>query len=382
MQNILIYKSELLPMSETFILAQLQGLKRYYPVLAGLLHSERSLPIPEDAIVLAREPSLAAKVENRLFRETGFSPSLLKRMRRVNPVLIHAHFGFEGALALPLAAALDVPLMVTLHGCDVTIREEFHATSADGSIYLRRRPKLADRASVFICISDYIRRKAISFGFPEEKLLVHYIGIDLTKFQASQESREPGLVLFVGRLVEKKGCAHLVRAMARVRSAVPDARLVVLGDGALRPSLEALASELGISCQFLGAQPANVVRDWMRRASVFCGPSVTAANGDGEGLGLVFCEALATGTPVATFDTGGVGEVILHEDTGLLAPERDEEALAQNIVRLLSDRTLWSRCRERGLARVRDKFDLHKQCQILESIYDGVIEGKEVVSLA
>jgi glycosyltransferase involved in cell wall biosynthesis len=212
-------------------------------------------------------------------------------------------------------------------------------------------------------------------GFPEEKVIVHYIGIDTDLFKADASVRREPIVLFVGRLVEKKGCEYLIRAMARVQANCPEARLVVIGEGPLRVSLEKLAQQNFPQATFLGAKAPDEVRDWMNRAFVFCVPSTTARNGDQEGFGLVFTEAQAMGLPVVSFASAGVPEAVANGSTGFLVPERDEEGLARNITTLLTDGQVWQRCSEAGMARVRSHFNLRHQTGVLEEIYLSITSG-------
>ena len=139
-----------------------------------------------------------------------------------------------------------------------------------------------------------------------------------------------------------------------------------------RASLQNLASELNISCQFLGAQPKAVVQEWMSKARVFCAPSITASDGDSEGFGMVFAEAQAMGTPVVSFQHGGIPEVVHHGRTGLLAPEGDSNILANHIETLLDDDEFWTRCSQEGMAWVRTRFDLKMQIKQLEQLYASV----------
>ncbi len=154
--------------------------------------------------------------------------------------------------------------------------------------------------------------------------------------------REKNLILFVARLVEKKGCEYLIRAAAQLRERQRDARLVIIGDGPLRKELEQLAVELKVPAEFLGVQGPDAVRGWMQRARVLCNPSVTAANGDTEGLGMVFAEAQATGLPVVSTQHGGIPEVVRDGETGLLARERSVEELTSHLERMLVDRAFWA----------------------------------------
>ncbi len=368
MKTVLIYRQTLLPISETFIQAQAGALRAFHPQYIGLLPAARNLPLPSDAIRLAQTRSLPSHARKALYICTGIAPRFHRNARRTQPLLIHAHFAPDGATALPLAAALNVPLLVTLHGYDVTMRDEYLRKMRVGKPYLRDRSKLWERASLFLCVSNFIRDKAVEAGFPKEKLRVHSIGIDRDLFRPAPMPNGK-MVLFVGRLVAKKGCIYLLRAMQQVQAAEPTARLVVIGDGPLRTGLEQSARELQISCEFLGSQPASAVTEWVRRARVLCIPSVTATDGDSEGLGMVILEAQATGRPVVGFRTGGIPEALQENVTGLLAPSEDVESLTQHILRYLQDDAFWQSSSSHGIEWTKEHFDLDQQTRHLEAIY-------------
>lgn len=372
-RTVLVYRNEILSFSETFIKAQTEALHDFHPVLIGLRPTVRSLKLASEPLLLTHDQSLLARVKRGVYKQTGFAAGFARKAQELHPSLVHAHFAPDGAMALPLVKKLGVPLIVTLHGYDVTLRDEFHKRSKDGAIFLQRRKELWERASLFICISEFIRRKAIEIGFPPEKLRVHYIGIDLDGFAPSTEVRQNGLILFVGRLVEKKGCAYLIRAMRRVIEKCPTAELAIIGDGPEKKKLEALARDFNVPCTFLGPQPSDIIRSQLARAKVFCAPSIVADNGDAEGLGIVFCEAQAMGTPVVSFASGGIPEVVLHQKTGLLAPEKDESTLADYLLRYLTDELLWKDNSEEGKRWIARQFDLKQQTRKLESIYREVI---------
>jgi glycosyltransferase involved in cell wall biosynthesis len=276
---------------------------------------------------------------------------------------------------MPLAHALKVPLIVTFHGWDATVREEvFRRRSLALNLYVRRLPQLAINAALVLCVSEFIRRKVLAKGFPVDKTIVHYTGIDLKKFVPDPSVKRQPVVLFVGRLVEKKGCEYLIRAMEKVQKNIEGAELVVIGDGPLRRQLELEASARLRAFRFLGGCGSEVVREWMNKASVFSTPSVVARSGDAEGFGMVFAEAQAMGLPVASFASGGIPEAVEHGVTGMLAPERDVDALANNL--LLTNQAMWQRFSDAGQERVKRLFDLHKQTAKLEAIYQEVIEEK------
>src|SRR5206468_551438 len=92
-----------------------------------------------------------------------------------------------------------------------------------------------------IAVSQFIASRLRAQGFPDEKIRQHYVGIDVQKFTPDASASRQQMVLFTGRLVEKKGCEHLIRAMADVQASAPDCELVIIGDGPLRVQLETLA---------------------------------------------------------------------------------------------------------------------------------------------
>jgi colanic acid/amylovoran biosynthesis glycosyltransferase len=363
MRSVLVFKEVLLLPSETFILAQARALSEYVPSFVGLERAHPSLALPQEPLLLSdRRPSIS-DLRAKLYRRTGIAPCFHREAKRSRPDLVHAHFASGGRTALPLARALRVPLLVTLHGADVTVR------GSRTDVYKR----LGEQASLFLCISSFIRDRALEAGFPPRKLLVHYIGIDRDLFSPSPSLEPPKGVLFVGRLVEKKGCEYLLRAMQLVQRMHPECELTVIGDGPLRPSLETLAMELNIRYQFRGVQSAVAIREALQKARVFCVPSVTASNGDSEGLGIVFAEAQAMGVPIVSTTHGGIPEVVEDRLTGLLVPERDYQALADALSLLLDDEDLWQSLQRGAHQRVEQNFDLKTQTALLESIYNEVI---------
>lgn len=379
MSTVLIYRDQLLPYSETFIPAQGGSLLRYDSVYIGTSHLAETLHRHQKTVALGdyASPSFLWK---GLYKTAGVvHPKWLEVLQRYKPALIHAHFGGDGGLAKPLSQRLSVPLVVTFHGYDATWDTPAWRTVRNQgdffrTLLLHRRDQVLKSADQIIAVSQFIRNQLLHRGAAAEKIVVHYIGIDRQRFYPPADQQErASIVLFVGRLVEKKGVAYLVQAMAAVQRQLPAVQLVIIGEGPLRSHLHSLTKQLSIRAQFLGKQPPDQVQQWMGRAQVFCGPSIIAQSGDAEGFGMVFAEAQAMGLPVASFATGGIPEAVIHGETGLLAPEKDIEQLAKNLIRLLKDAELRRRLALAGQAHVAAKFDLQKNTRQLESIYDRVI---------
>jgi glycosyltransferase involved in cell wall biosynthesis len=368
-RTIIVYRDELLGASETFIRAQAESLSRFRPYFVGL-RRRAGLSLPEDQVHIISGPGMSGKFQRARFKLLGPSSRLLRMLQKMQPALIHAHFGPDAANAMSLAEALKIPLVVTFHGYDATIADTYLP-----KLYLRRRDLLKARGARFLCVSEFIRKQVLERGFPAEKLQVHYTGIDTEYFCPNPGVTRSPIVLFVGRLVAKKGCEHAIRAMSIVQGVVPEAKLVVIGDGPLRHRLQTQAHINLRNFEFLGVQGPEAVRQWMNRASVFCTPSIIAESGDAEGFGMVFAEAQAMCLPVVSFATGGIPEAVAHGETGFLVRERDEEGLAASLLVLLLNAQLRTRFSRAGQIRVRGLFDIRKQAVALEEIYENVLVG-------
>lgn len=372
--SVLIYRDQLLPGSETFIPAQAEALPTYDAYYAGMKRVREGLDLPEDRVAVVNESANAlGRLKEAAAQFLWFPRRYMEKIEAWNPSLIHAHFGPDALNALRLADHLSIPLAVTYHGYDVTTHDVYARQSFyRHRVYLRNRERVKKEVDCFIAVSGFIRQELIDKGFPEDRIVQHYIGIDVDAFTADASVEREEVILFVGRLVEKKGGEYLIRAGARVQETHPAVKVVIVGDGPLREELELLANDVGCNARFLGHQPPHVVRHWLNRARVFCVPSLVAESGDAEAFGMVFAEAQAMGVPVASFESGGIPEVVKHDETGLLAPEHDWMQLADNIGRLLQDLGEWQRFSEAGITHVRSNFDVAEQSSRLESIYEKI----------
>lgn len=376
--TILVYRSDLLPASETFVAAQAHALRRFAPCFAGLRRIPTGLELDaEETVVLTRHNMLSDRLRRRTFLATGSAPGFVRALELRGGVLLHAHFAVDAATALPLQKQLRLPFVVTLHGYDATMSDQALRSFAAGRVFLRRRAEVRARARAFVCVSEHIRHQALERGVPEEKLRTIPIGVDLKFFVPDplrSRSLDP-IVLFVGRLVEKKGCAHLVRAMASVQEHHATAKLLIVGDGPLLDPLREQARASLRNCIFLGTQPPSVVRDLMYRASVLAAPSVVAASGDTEGLPINLCEAQAVGLPIAAFRGPGVSEAVVEGETALLAAPGDERSLGEAIATLLENSELAARLAAAGRERAETCFSLERQTARLEDLYAEVLDS-------
>jgi colanic acid/amylovoran biosynthesis glycosyltransferase len=372
-REVAIIRHNLFKISEPFIAAQALELKRYTPVFLGRL---RHGAPPDGAAALALSDGGPAWPFWAAWQMLGRSPTpFLKLLSGHRPALLHAHFGIEGAQALPLARRLGVPLITTFHGFDATLSNAALLTSPAWMYYPLFRRQLASRGRLFLCASNFIRDRLLAMGFPPARTRTQYIGVDCRRITPRDPARERQVILHVARLVEVKGSEFLLRAFARLGDA--EAELVIIGDGPLKNQLTALATSLGIRRQvrFLGSLRQAEVLDWMRQAAMLVLPSIRTATGRIEGLGMVILEAAASGVPVIGSDIGGIPEAVVDGQTGFLVPGRDIDALALRIGQLLDNPDLRRRMGGAARAMVEHKFDLVAQTRILETLYDEALAG-------
>jgi glycosyltransferase involved in cell wall biosynthesis len=378
----LIYRNALLPFSETFIKEQMIAYRRWRGVLIGR-RDLRNLPLDGLDVRLLQpvRSYFLSRAWWRISRNFDAAPApVVAMLRRERPSLLHVHFGVDALDAWPLARALDLPMLVTLHGYDINIERQWWEAGHWGKqfrLYPQRLLELAATPRVhFVAVSEAMRRRAIDFGIAPDKIAVRYIGVDVRRFAPHGRpiaEREPR-VLFVGRLVEKKGCEYLIRALAKVQAIVPEVLLVIVGDGELKDQLQRLAQQLQVRADFRGARSSAEVQQELALARALCLPSVTAANGDAEGFGMVLLEAQASGVPVVTSAKGGADEGVCESVSGLTFIERDIDTLASHLIRVLTDDNIAKSMALAGPQFVAQKFDLVKCTHALEMLYDDIVK--------
>ncbi|HZK90070.1 MAG TPA: glycosyltransferase [Stellaceae bacterium] len=362
-----------MPRSEANFLRRLYiGFERLDPIWVGR-HRDEGLPdLGVEPMLLGRQRFLGV-VDREIFKHFGILPPV-PDLRALRPRLVHAHFGRGGALALPIAQRLKIPLVVSFYGGDATKNRHYrrHLLPA---IFKRRLAELQREAALFICVSNFIREKLIARGFPSEKVIVHRFGVNLDSPQDPSDAGPAGYVLFAGRFVEKKGIGYLIEAMRRLETEGRDLRLVLIGNGPLANELKRATAALK-HVEFVDWVPNSELRRWMRGALALCVPSVQAADGDAEGLPTVVLEAMAAGTPVIGSRHAGIGEAVEHERTGFLVEAQDPEALAAPLRRLSDEPGLRRQLGENARGAAIEHFDAVKQSQRLEEQFLSIIAGR------
>lgn len=378
MSKVIVYRSQLLTYSQTFIKEQVLAYCKWKPVLVGerLVPGGLSLNGIEVRLLRPERESPLQWGEHMLFRWLGHAPKRYASMLQAeNADLVHVHFGTDATDIWPVVRVLNLPMVVTLHGYDINRHRTWWETGQGGlrrRIYPRKLLALAREDRVhFIAVSGAIRKRAIEYGIPADKITVCYIGVDTERFKPDGlpiTQRAPR-VLFVGRLVEQKGVTYLIQAFARVAEQIPNAELNIVGDGPLRAQLEVQARCVKARIDFLGALSSDQVKQQMDEARVFCLPSITIENGESEGFGLVLLEAQACGIPVISSALGGSTVGILHGETGYAFRERDMDALYRHLLLLLSNDELAHNISLAAPIFVEKRFNISKCMEVVENVY-------------
>ena len=351
--RVCVWREELLPGSETFILNQARSLQRWSPVLSGIRACPSPLRVSPD-FTLQGNRAVAHRIDRRLYWGGRTSIRLHRHLRSTS--LVHAHFGPDGTRIARAARLARRPLVVTFHGYDMT------TPAPDLGIDYS---ELFSKSTQLLAVSEFIRRELLDAGAPEEKIVVAPIGIPLRQESPDEERREH--LLFVGRLIAQKGCGDLLEALAGMSEAPP---LLVIGDGPQRRELERRAESLRVKTRFVGARDPEYVARALARSIALCVPSRR------EGLGMVFLEAAAARCPVVSYVSGGIPEAVADGETGLLAPEGDVRALAEHLGRVIGDGDLAARLGAAGRRRVEAEFDIRNRAAGLEELYDRVVADR------
>ncbi len=232
----------------------------------------------------------------------------------------------DGPAAIALGKALGVPVSIKARGADI----HYWGTNPATAAQVIAAGRAADG---MLAVSAALKADMIALGMPEDRITVHYTGIDRTRFYVRDREEAKAtlgiagpLLVSVGALIERKGHRIVIDALEKV----PDATLVIIGQGADRRALEMQSEKLGKRVHFLGSQPHEVIADWLAAADAMVLMSAS------EGLANAWVESLASGTPLVISDVGGAREVLDRPEAGVLAapdPTSVAEAIQQVLAR-------------------------------------------------
>jgi colanic acid/amylovoran/stewartan biosynthesis glycosyltransferase WcaL/AmsK/CpsK len=279
--------------------------------------------------------------------------------------VLHAHFGTNARRFLFAKSQADAPLVVTFHGYDYSAQPRTHGAAMYDALFAR--------ADVVTFACRHARETLEGLGCPPRKLARLRMPVptrELTFRRRRLERGESVRILTVGRLVEKKGHAVALRAIAELARDTP-IRYDLVGSGPLAGQITALVRELGLEqvVHVHGALDSASVRALLDEAHLFVLASMEAADGDREGTPIVLMEAQACGLPVVSTIHAGIPEVVVDGVTGTLVRENDPRSLARALRELIRRPETWPALGERGRAHVTEAFDVAPCLEELLDVY-------------
>jgi colanic acid/amylovoran biosynthesis glycosyltransferase len=352
------------------------GARATRPLLVGYERAGGGpFPLPCPSVALYPPGSLAARwlaARTRLLGGDPYTrwttPRLAWALLRHRARVLHAHFGYTGYQILGVKALTRLPLVTSFYGEDASKLPR-------DAVWQARFAELFATGERFLVEGPALRQRLVAIGCPPEKIAIQPISIPVARYPFRERRRRPGQrvrLLFCASLREKKGLVYALEALARVRADHPEVALRVAGDGPERAAaLEAIERlDLGDAVELLGAVSHEDFVKELEAADLFVQPSVTARDGDTEGgAPTTLLEAQACGLPILSTLHADIPNVVGHGESGLLAPERDAEALAGHLERLLEEPERWPAMGRAGRARVERFHDARQQIERLERLY-------------
>ncbi len=305
-------------------------------------------------------------------------PYLYALASKIAPIdVLHCHFGPNGILGAYLKQlGLVNKLVVTFHGYDLSM-------VANGPKHPYQ--VVFDEADAILPVSERWHRRLLQLGAPAERTSVHHMGIDVQAFpyrerNASQEA--PLRLITTARFMEKKGLEYAVEAVAEVAKQRPDLNFTyeLIGDGPLCDEIGDQVRALGMESRINlhGALAHDEVQGLLKEADIFLLPSVTASNGDQEGIPVALMEAMASGMPVLSTFHSGIPELVEDGVSGYLVPERDSHSLAAKLLDLLEHPETRIAFGREGRKKVESEFHLDNLNDGLVSLYNQMLSDQSV----
>ena len=372
-----LFRNNFLPYSETFIHDQLRHHVRYdYEVFARQKRNTDRF-VGHTVHAVESLPESPNPVSSALYAATGRHGPFEQVFKSKTFDILHAHFGHNALYAMRYAKQANAPLVVSLHGRDVSILVGNDKYTPRWWHYTVGSKLLFKRVSRFLAASTELRDLIVQCGCPPEKVTVYRLGIDVGAFSPGQPPAvgEAERVVMVGRFVHKKGHMCGIRAVGHAIKAGHNVKAVLIGDGPLRPEYDALIAELGIenSVEFTGPLAHGDVVKTLQGATALLAPSVVAKNQDRESGLIVAKEAAACGLPVVGTIHGGIPEIIDDGVTGFLVPEHDHIKMGQRLTELLDSRALREQMGQAARQKMEREYDISERVAVLEDLYDEVI---------
>lgn len=362
--NLCIIKPNKAVYSETFVQNHIDYLDGNKVVLYG---GDFPLYKPDGSyLIKSKLKLLVYLIQKKLLKKTDIevrNQALVSFLKEKAVDVVFAEYGTVGATVCKACKTANVPLVVHFHGADA-----HHQPTVVK--YLERYQSVFSYAAKIIAVSSTMVDRLVDLGANREKVLLNPCGVNLDKFSKTRLACTPKVLFFVGRFVEKKAPDIVISAFAVVKSKIPEAQLIMAGEGPLLAQSQILAKELGLAhaIAFPGVYSHVQVQAQMKKVRGFVHHSVTTADGDCEGTPTAILEASASGLAVISTYHAGIKEAVIHQKTGLLCKERDVATFAKNMLAILENEDYAKELGRNGAKHMQLNYDLKLRINSLNEV--------------
>lgn len=345
--------------SETFIQAHrelLDGNIFYYH------HGELPAMLDDFPIIYGRAKRIKHIIKGfyRLNEYSTDQEALMQSFQKNKIDVVFAEYGGTGETVAELCEAIRIPLIVHFHGFDAHHKNQIIAYQSFKNSFRY--------AKYIVVVSGKMKDELIKLGCPEDKIVYTVCGPREDFFDINSDFTEP-IFLSAGRFTDKKAPYYIILAFAEVVKRIPDAQLVMAGDGELFNTCQNLVRyfRLETNISLIGSISPDELREYMKKSRGFIQHSITTPEGNSEGTPVVILEAGAAGLPVIATAHAGIAEVVIHNQTGLLSEEEGVGEMAANIIKLAENPNLARQMGMKAREVILEQFTLEKHIKILNS---------------
>lgn len=377
------YNSHFFKESETFIYSYISNHNSFYPICLAprVINLDKFFFSYGDIYKISffnGSQSVCMRLFGAIASSAGFNKDTLSFIKtvRVKKILngrkariIHAHFGHNGWKMLAVKKALNIPLVTTFYGFDIS------QLVRSNPAWKVNYKELFLEGDMFLVEGEYMKKCVLDLGCPKENVHLQRVAVDLNKISFRHrlpKDDDKITFIFTGRFTEKKGLIYALKAILVLKQKNYNIEFRIIGDGNQRRELDDFISNHNLQrcVRMLGFLDYGRYLDEMRQADIFVHPSVTASDGDSEGgAPTVILEAQAMGLPVISTYHADIPNVVRPNESAILSKERDWEGLAYNMESLIKEQERWKEMGQIGREFVQEYHNIDKEILNLEEKY-------------
>ena len=373
--NILMYADGFGGNTTTFINNEIEYLsKRHDLTFACIIKHNSGIFKFDNVVKLSFSNSLVSKIFEKLdillqYKDSNFKKELNTLVDKIKPDIIHCHFGKEALKLIDNLENKKIPIVIHFHGYDAS-------SALKKKAYVSRLKEILKEDRIHpIFVANYLKKNLLDHGIKIKNDQILHCGINMSKFtddKLDSKNKNEFIFLQVSSLVEKKGHEYTIEAFSIFlkKQKTKNFKLILTGDGDRKNILKELVKKLEIekNVDFVGYVTPEEAIKLMKKANVFVHHSITASNGDQEGIPTAIMEAMATRLPVLSTNHSGIPELVQDGINGFLVEEKDIEDYAKKMEEI----SLWNKIDDNRKV-IEDEFEMIKHNQTLEFLYNNII---------